>query len=199
MMQIELIITFSIIGFATSNTSYVETNEVIGIDFGTSFVSVGIFRYGTVEIIPNEYGNRMTPTYALFTETGDCIIGELAYLKTGHNPKTKIYNLKRLLGRTWDDIFVQNLIATVPYDLAYVNNKPYVQVNLGYKKIQFSPEEISAMFLVQMKQLAEKYLHGPIKDAVITVPAYFNDQQRQAVKDASAIAELNVRRLISEP
>ncbi|XP_071180673.1 endoplasmic reticulum chaperone BiP-like [Mytilus edulis] len=198
-MKIELIISLSIIGLATSKTSYVESNEVLGIDFGTSFVSVGIFRYGTVEIIPNEYGNRMTPTYVLFTETGDCIIGELAYLKTGHNPKNKIYNIKRLLGRTWNNNFVQNLLASVPYDLVNVNNKPYVQVNLRNKTIQFSPEEISAMFLVQMKQLAEKYLHGTIKDAVITVPAYFNDQQRQAVKDASAIAELNVLRLISEP
>ncbi len=171
---------------------------VIGIDLGTTYSCVGIFRNGGVEIIPNELGNRITPSVVAFTDE-ERLVGEAAKNQAALNPKRTIYSVKRLIGRKYNDKEVQMDKKLLSYDIADKDGKPYVQVEVKGTKKLFSPEEISAMILSKMKQIAESFLGKEVKNAVITVPAYFNDSQRQSTKDAGTIAGLNVLRIINEP
>lgn len=161
--------------------------------------SVGIFKDGHVEIIPNEQGNRITPSYVAFNADGERIIGDAAKNQLTSNPKNTIFDVKRFIGREWDDPTVQKDVQYYPFDIINKNNKPHVRVSVGEEERVFAPEEISAMVLSKMKEIAEGYLKHNVTKAVITVPAYFNDAQRQATKDAGAIAGLDVQRIINEP
>ena len=171
---------------------------VIGIDLGTTYSCVGIFRNGSVEIIPNELGNRITPSVVAFTDD-DRLVGEAAKNQAALNPKRTIYSVKRLIGRKYNDKEVQMDKKLLPYDIIDKDGKPYIQVETKGQKKLYSPEEISAMVLIKMKTIAENFLGTKVKNAVITVPAYFNDSQRQSTKDAGTIAGLNVLRIINEP
>ena len=171
---------------------------VIGIDLGTTYSCVGIFRNGSVEIIPNELGNRITPSVVAFTDD-DRLVGEAAKNQAALNPKRTIYSVKRLIGRKYNDKEVQMDKKLLPYDIIDKDGKPYIQVETKGQKKLYSPEEISAMVLTKMKTVAENFLGTKVKNAVITVPAYFNDSQRQSTKDAGTIAGLNVLRIINEP
>ena len=182
---------------AQENKSKVE-GPVIGIDLGTTYSCVGIFRNGSVEIIPNELGNRITPSVVAFTDD-DRLVGEAAKNQAALNPKRTIYSVKRLIGRKYNDKEVQMDKKLLPYDIIDKDGKPYIQVETKAQKKLYSPEEISAMILTKMKTVAENFLGTKVKNAVITVPAYFNDSQRQSTKDAGTIAGLNVLRIINEP
>ena len=171
---------------------------VIGIDLGTTYSCVGIFKNGRVEIIPNELGNRITPSVVAFTDE-ERLVGESAKNQAALNPSRTVYSIKRLIGRKYTDKEVQHDKKLLPYDIVNKDGKPYVQVEIKGEKKTYSPEEISAMILVKMKQIAEGYLGREVKHAVITVPAYFNDSQRQSTKDAGMISGLNVLRIINEP
>ncbi len=170
----------------------------IGIDLGTTYSCVGIYQNGKVEIIANEQGNRTTPSYVSFNET-ERLIGDAAKSVSALNPTNTIYDIKRLLGRDYNDKILQDDMKSLPYKIINSNGKPKVEVEFKGETKQFTPEEISAMILTKMKDIAEAYVGKPVKDAVITVPAYFNDAQRQATKDAGIIAGLNVLRIINEP
>jgi heat shock protein 5 len=171
---------------------------VIGIDLGTTYSCVGIFKNGSVEIIPNELGNRITPSIVAFTDE-ERLVGEAAKNQGALNPGRTVYSVKRLIGRKFADKEVQQDRKLLPYDIVNKDGKPYIQVEVKGEKKVYSPEEISAMILQKMKSIAENYLGKEIKHAVITVPAYFNDSQRQSTKDAGTIAGLNVLRIINEP
>ena len=182
---------------AADNKNKVE-GPVIGIDLGTTYSCVGIFRNGSVEIIPNELGNRITPSVVAFTDD-DRLVGEAAKNQAALNPKRTIYSVKRLIGRKYNDKEVQMDKKLLPYDIIDKDGKPYIQIETKGQKRLYSPEEISAMVLTKMKTVAENFLGTKVKNAVITVPAYFNDSQRQSTKDAGTIAGLNVLRIINEP
>jgi heat shock protein 1/8 len=173
-------------------------STAIGIDLGTTYSCVGIYQNGKVEIIANDQGNRTTPSYVGFTEN-ERLIGDSAKAMAALNPSNTIYDIKRLLGRDFNDKALQEDMKSLPYKIVNCNGKPKVEVDFKGETKLFTPEEISAMILTKMKETAETYLGKPVKDAVITVPAYFNDAQRQATKDAGAIAGLNVLRIINEP
>lgn len=170
----------------------------IGIDLGTTYSCVGIMKNNNVEIIANDQGNRTTPSYVAFTET-ERLIGEAAKNQAAMNPKNTVFDAKRLIGREFKDATVQSDIKLWPFKVVAEGNKPMIEVEYQGQPKRFSAEEISSMVLLKMKQTAEAYLGEPVKNAVVTVPAYFNDQQRQATKDAGAIAGLNVMRIINEP
>lgn len=170
----------------------------IGIDLGTTYSCVGVYQNGKVEIIANDQGNRTTPSYVSFNET-ERLIGDAAKSMAALNPSNTIYDVKRLIGRDFNDKTLQEDMKSLPYKIVNSDGKPKVQVDYKGETKLFTPEEISAMILTKMKDTAEAYLGAPVKDAVITVPAYFNDAQRQATKDAGAIAGLNVLRIINEP
>jgi len=161
--------------------------------------SVGVYENGGVQIIANDQGNRITPSYVAFTEDGERLIGDAAKNQLTSNPKNTIFDVKRFIGRSWDDPVVQKDMKYYPFKLVNVNNKPHVQVDVGSETKTFSPEEISAMVLREMKRTAEQYLGENVTHAVITVPAYFNDAQRRATEDAGRIAGLNVMRTLNEP
>ena len=173
-------------------------NIPIGIDLGTTYSCVGVYQNGTVEIIANDQGNRTMPSYVSFTKE-ERLIGEPAKSMASSNSSNTVYDVKRLIGHNYDDSKIQNLAKHLSYQIVSKENKPYVQVNYLDEDKVFSPEEISSMILVKMKEIAEAYLGQPVTDAVITCPAYFNDSQRQATKDAGTIAGLNVLRIINEP
>ncbi|KAK3593142.1 hypothetical protein CHS0354_018272 [Potamilus streckersoni] len=162
-------------------------------------MSVGVFKNGRVEIIPNDLGNRITPSYIAFTPDGERLIGDVAKNQLTSNPENTIFDVKRLLGRTWDDPNVQRDINFYPFKVVNKINKPHIEVKVGSEIKLFTPKEISAMVLGKMKYIAESYLGCNVTSAVVTVPAYFNDVQRQATKDAGTIAGLNVVRIINEP
>jgi len=171
---------------------------VVGIDLGTTFSCVGIFKNGRVEIIANDLGNRITPSWVAFTET-ERLIGEAAKNQAPSNPDNTIFDVKRLIGRRFDDPEVQRDKKLYPYRIVEKEGKPYIQVTWKGEEKTFSPEEISAMILTKMKETAEAYLGRKVENAVVTCPAYFNDAQRQATKDAGTISGLNVLRIINEP
>ena len=170
----------------------------IGIDLGTTYSCVGVYRNGNVEIIANDQGNRTTPSWVAFTET-ERLIGDAAKNSSGQNATNTIYEIKRMLGREFSDPVLQSDLKLLSYKVVNVSGKPKVQVEYKDETKEFTPEEVSAMILSNLKATAEKYLGETVTDAVVTVPAYFNDAQRQATKDAGIIAGLNVLRVINEP
>ena len=176
-----------------------STRKAIGIDLGTTYSCVGVWQNERVEIIANDQGNRTTPSYVAFTDA-ERLIGDAAKNQVSMNPENTIFDVKRLIGRKIDDSHIQADMQHWPFKvIAAEGGKPHVQVEFKGEQKTFSPEEISAMILTKMKEIAESYLGTAVTDAVITVPAYFNDGQRQATKDAGAIAGLNVLRIINEP
>lgn len=175
-----------------------KLGTVIGIDLGTTYSCVGVYKNGHVEIIANDQGNRITPSWVAFTDS-ERLIGEAAKNQFAVNPERTVFDVKRLIGRKFEDSSVQKDMKLVPYKIVNREGKPYIRVQLKDGEKTFSPEEVSAMILTKMKDTAEAYLGKKIKDAVVTVPAYFNDAQRQATKDAGVIAGMNVARIINEP
>jgi L1 cell adhesion molecule like protein len=170
----------------------------IGIDLGTTNSAVGIYRDGKVEIIANDQGNRTTPSFVSFTSE-DRLIGDAAKTSASMNPINTIFDAKRLMGRNYNDKEVQEELKHLPYKVLNKNNRPVIEVEYKGETKQYTPEEISSMILYKMKEIAEAFVGCEINDAVITVPAYFNDAQRNATKDAAAIAGLNCLRIINEP
>ncbi|XP_066261421.1 heat shock protein 68-like [Euwallacea similis] len=170
----------------------------IGIDLGTTYSCVGIWQHGKVEIIANDQGNRTTPSCVAFTDT-ERLIGDAAKNQVAMNPKNTVFDAKRLIGRKFNDPKIQQDMKHWPFKLVNEGGKPKIQVEYKGKRKIFAPEEISSMILTKMKDTAEAYLGTTVTDAVITVPAYFNDSQRQATKDAGVIAGINVLRIINEP
>jgi len=178
-----------------------DYGTVIGIDLGTTYSCVGVFKNGRVEIIANDQGNRITPSYVAFTAEGERLVGDAAKNQLTSNPENTVFDAKRLIGRDWTDKAVQNDIKFYPFKVIEKSSKPHVKVETGADKGEktFAPEEISAMVLGKMKETAEAYLGKKVTHAVVTVPAYFNDAQRQATKDAGVIAGMTVMRIINEP
>lgn len=170
----------------------------VGIDLGTTYSCVGVFQHGKVEIIANDQGNRTTPSYVAFTDT-ERLIGDAAKNQVAMNPSNTVFDAKRLIGRKFDESAVQSDMKHWPFTVFSDNGKPKIRVEYKGETKTFFPEEISSMVLMKMKETAEAYLGKTVSEAVITVPAYFNDSQRQATKDAGAIAALNVLRIINEP
>eukprot|EP01111_Echinosteliopsis_oligospora_P011134 TRINITY_DN35_c0_g1_i1.p1 TRINITY_DN35_c0_g1~~TRINITY_DN35_c0_g1_i1.p1 ORF type:complete len:658 (-),score=188.12 TRINITY_DN35_c0_g1_i1:173-2146(-) len=174
-------------------------SPAIGIDLGTTYSCVGVWMNDRVEIIANDQGNRTTPSYVAFTDN-ERLIGDAAKNQVALNPENTVFDAKRLIGRRFSDQVVQDDCKHWPFKITQKEgDKPYIRVNYKGETKDFSPEEVSAMVLVKMKETAEVFLGKTIKDAVITVPAYFNDSQRQATKDAGVISGLNVLRIINEP
>ena len=173
--------------------------ESIGIDLGTTYSCVGIWQNDRVEIIANDQGNRTTPSYVAFNEK-ERLIGDAAKNQASVNPHNTVFDAKRLIGRKVADASVKSDMKHWPFKIVPdASDKPLIQVTYQNELKDFTPEEISSMILVKMKEIAEAYLGKDVKNAVVTVPAYFNDSQRQATKDAGAIAGLNILRIINEP
>lgn len=176
------------------------TGTCIGIDLGTTYSCVAVWRNGRVEVCPNEQGNRITPSYVAMTTDGQRLIGDAAKNQAASNPTNTIFDVKRLIGRKFSDPSVQRDAKLLPYTISKdKSDKPMVSLNLDDGEKIFSPEEVSAMVLRKMKEIAENFLGEKVEHAVVTVPAYFNDAQRQATKDAGAIAGLKVERVLNEP
>ncbi|KAM1775027.1 hypothetical protein ACFX12_044324 [Malus domestica] len=190
-----LVVSAFLLGMAVGGP---ELGTVVGIDLGTSNSRAGVYKNGTVVIMKNDHGNRMTPSWVAFTDT-ERLIGEDAQNQASSNPERTIFNVKRLIGRRFNDPEVQREIKFLPYKVVNKDEKPYIQVQVRNKTKVFSPENISAMILRKMKETAEAYLGKEITHAVVTVPAFFNDAQRQATKEAGTIAGLNVVRIVNEP
>ena len=172
--------------------------RAIGIDLGTCYSCVAVFQHGKVEVIANDQGNRTTPSYVAFTDS-ERLIGDAAKNQVAMNPNNTIFDAQRLIGRKFEDSTVQADMKHWPFKVVSERGKPKIQVEYKNETKIFAPEEISAMILAHMKEIAETYLGKKVSEAVITVPAYFNDSQRQATKDAGVIAGLNVLRIINEP
>ena len=201
------VVTSSLINVAQFPTHLIyfitETGDMakkpaVGIDLGTTYSCVGVFQHGKVEIIANDQGNRTTPSYVAFTDT-ERLIGDAAKNQVAINPTNTIFDAKRLIGRKHDEPSVQADMKHWPFEVVSESGRPKLKVEYKNETKTFTPEEISSMVLTKMKETAEAYLGMDIKDAVVTVPAYFNDSQRQATKDAGVIAGLNVMRIINEP
>ncbi|KAL1221014.1 Heat shock 70 kDa protein 5 [Cardamine amara subsp. amara] len=176
-----------------------KSEKAIGIDLGTTYSCVGVWMNDRVEIIPNDQGNRTTPSYVAFTDT-ERLIGDAAKNQVALNPQNTVFDAKRLIGRRFSDPSVQSDMRHWPFKVVPgPGDKPMIVVSYKNEQKQFSPEEISSMVLIKMKEVAESFLGQTVNNAVVTVPAYFNDSQRQATKDAGAISGLNVLRIINEP
>ena len=170
----------------------------IGIDLGTTYSCVGVFQNGSVEIIANDQGNRITPSYVCFQEE-ERLIGDAAKNASHQYPQQTIYEIKRFIGRDFNDPILQRDLKLLSYNVVDDQGKPKVEVEYAGETRRFTPEEISAMILGKMKSIAESYLGTTVTDCVVTVPAYFNDAQRNATKDAGRIIGMNVLRIINEP
>jgi len=170
----------------------------IGIDLGTTYSCVGVWQNDRVEIIANDQGNRVTPSYVAFTDS-ERLIGDAAKNQVAMNPENTVFDAKRLIGRKFNEPSVQADAKHWPFKIVPKGDKPMIEVNWKGETKQFMPEEISAMVLTKMKETAEAFLGKTVKNAVVTVPAYFNDSQRQATKDAGHISGMNVLRIINEP
>ncbi|RLL99621.1 hypothetical protein CFD26_108229 [Aspergillus turcosus] len=188
------------LGTAHAEEESVQDNygTVIGIDLGTTYSCVGVMQNGKVEIIANDQGNRITPSYVAFTDE-ERLVGDAAKNQYAANPTRTIFDIKRLIGRKFDDRDVQKDAKNFPFKVVNKDGKPVVKVEVNKTPKIFTPEEVSAMVLGKMKEIAEGYLGKKVTHAVVTVPAYFNDAQRQATKDAGTIAGLNVLRVVNEP
>jgi len=175
------------------------SGPAVGIDLGTTYSCVGLWKNSAIEIIANDQGNRTTPSYVAFTDT-ERLIGEAAKNQAARNPENTVFDAKRLIGRKFDDPIVQADMKLWPFRVVKkAGDRPAIEVTFKGETKRFFAEEISAMVLTKMKQTAEAYIGSDVRNAVVTVPAYFNDSQRQATKDAGAIAGLNVLRIINEP
>jgi endoplasmic reticulum chaperone BiP len=198
-MMMKIVFIVALIALASAKEEEKYECPIIGIDLGTTFSCVGIFKNGQVEVIPNELGNRITPSVVAFTDE-ERLIGEAAKNQATVNPTRTLYDVKRLIGRKYNDKTVQYDKKYLPYEIVDRDGKPYIEVPKvrGETKV-YSPEEISAMILVKMREIAESYSGKKIKNAIVTVPAYFDNSQRQSTKDAGIIAGLNVVRVLNEP
>jgi L1 cell adhesion molecule like protein len=175
------------------------SDVAIGIDLGTSMSCVAVWKNGRVEVIPNDQGHRITPSYVAFSN-GEKLVGDAAKNQAPTNPTNTVYDAKRLIGRRFDEPTVQQDIKLWSFNVVSdPNNRPVIKVEHNGAEEKFYPEQISALVLAKMKETAEAFLGHPVKKAVITVPAYFGDAQRQATKDAGRIAGLEVLRIINEP
>jgi len=192
-------LTLMATGFTASAQDENTIGTTIGIDLGTTYSCVGVFKNGRVEIIANDQGNRITPSYVAFIDGGERLVGDAAKNQATINPENTVFDVKRLIGRDYSDKSVQADKKLVPYGIVSDSNKPKISINTGSGPQTFAPEEISAMILGKMKLTAETFLGKEIDDAVVTVPAYFNDAQRQATKDAGTISGMKVQRIINEP
>ncbi|KAI8850441.1 70 kDa heat shock protein 3 [Chytridium lagenaria] len=174
------------------------SSKAVGIDLGTTYSCVGVWQNDRVEIIANDQGNRTTPSYVGFTDS-ERLIGDAAKNQVAMNPINTVFDAKRLIGRRFADAEVQSDMKHWPFKVVDKGGKPFIQVEFKGESKTFTPEEISSMVLLKMKETAEAYLGTTVANAVVTVPAYFNDSQRQATKDAGVISGLNVLRIINEP
>jgi len=197
MKFITLVALVGALAFAFAEDS-APVGTTIGIDLGTTYSCVGVYKNGRVEIIANDQGNRITPSYVAFNDE-ERLIGDSAKNQATVNPENTIFDVKRLIGRNFQDKEVQYDKQRLPYKVVNKGGKPYVEVKVKGEAKTFSPEEVSAMILTKMKETAEAFLGKDVKNAVVTVPAYFNDAQRQATKDAGTISGMNVLRIINEP
>lgn len=198
---IQKTLLFLCLSFLTRNDASKKDSiqcPVIGIDLGTTYSCVGVYKNGAVEIIPNELGSRITPSIVAFTDE-ERLVGEAAKNLSNPNPESVVYDVKRLIGRKFSDKEVQEDAKFLPYIIDNKDGKPVIRAQVRGENKFFYPEEVSAMILTKMKNIAENYLGTTVTNAVVTVPAYFNDSQRQATKDAGTISGLNVLRIINEP
>jgi len=197
MKTVFLLLALAAFVFAADEKPAID-GPIIGIDLGTTYSCVGVFKKGKVDIIANDQGNRIMPSYVAFTDT-ERLVGEAAKNQAALNPENTVFDVKRLIGRRFSDSSVQRDRKLLPYKIIDKDGAPYIQVKIKGEDKVYSPEQISAMILERMKEVAEAYLGRPVKHAVITVPAYFNDAQRKATKDAGTISGLSVERVINEP
>merc|ERR1719480_344997 len=201
--MLQMLKLFCLLAVASTTVSSKDEEKkidgpVIGIDLGTTYSCVGVYKNGRVEIIPNDQGNRITPSYVAFTDD-ERLVGEAAKNQATVNPAQTLFDVKRLIGRRFKDSTVQKDIKLLPFKIVDKSGKPFISVVVKGENKVMAPEEVSSMVLTKMKETAENYLGKEVKHAVVTVPAYFNDQQRQSTKDAGVIAGLNVLRIINEP
>jgi len=196
--RVTALLLVALVGFAAAEEAAENMGSVIGIDLGTTYSCVGVYKGGRVEIVANDQGNRITPSYVSFTDT-ERLIGDSAKNIATSNPERTVFDAKRLIGRKFTDKEVQRDMKMFPFKVIDKESKPCVEVEMSDGKKVFQAEEISAMVLTKMKTTAEEFLGKTVTHAVVTVPAYFNDAQRQATKDAGTIAGLNVARIINEP
>jgi len=199
-MKLLVLASLFLAGSLLADEKEADVGTVIGIDLGTTYSCVGVFKNGRVEIIANDQGNRITPSYVAFTAEGERLVGDAAKNQLTSNPENTVFDAKRMIGREWTDKAVQTDIKFYPFKVIEKMSKPHIKVETGSQgEKTFAPEEISAMVLSKMKETAEAYLGKKVTHAVVTVPAYFNDAQRQATKDAGIIAGMTVMRIINEP